>query len=91
MVKQNLVASQTQVIENDQAKHEGQVFNTNMRGQVPPLVTTNFTVQDQGNSSSSFRILFKTFGEDTISLHNVYFFSQPGDVVVLTIMFSLYN
>uniref|UniRef100_A0A3Q3WET3 Uncharacterized protein n=1 Tax=Mola mola TaxID=94237 RepID=A0A3Q3WET3_MOLML len=50
----NLCASQTQVIENDQAKHEGQVFSTNMRGQVPPLVTTNFTVQDQGNASPRF-------------------------------------
>lgn len=41
---------QTQVIEDDHAKHAGQVFSTNIRGQVPPLVTTNFTVQDQGNS-----------------------------------------
>lgn len=38
------------MIEHDQAKHGGQIFSTNIRGQVPPLVTTNFTVQDQGNS-----------------------------------------
>lgn len=39
---------QTQVIEDDQAKHGAQVYATSLRGQVPPLVTTNFTVQDQG-------------------------------------------
>lgn len=49
---QNLSAFQTQVIEHDQAKHGGQIFSTNIRGQVPPLVTTNFTVQDQGNSTT---------------------------------------
>lgn len=43
---------QTQVIEDDRAKHGGQVYSTNIRGQVPPLVTTDFTVQDQGESSS---------------------------------------
>uniref|UniRef100_A0A3B5L1S1 SEC24 homolog D, COPII coat complex component n=1 Tax=Xiphophorus couchianus TaxID=32473 RepID=A0A3B5L1S1_9TELE len=32
----------------------GHVFSTNMRGQVPPLVTTDFTVQDQGNASPRF-------------------------------------
>lgn len=36
------------MIEIDQAKRGGQVYTTNLRGQVPPLVTTNFTVQDQG-------------------------------------------
>ncbi|XP_057712093.1 protein transport protein Sec24D [Corythoichthys intestinalis] len=48
------IPSTTQVIEDDQAKHGGQVFNTNIRGQVPPLVTTNFTVQDQGHASPRF-------------------------------------
>lgn len=42
---------QTQVIEDDRTKHGGQVYSTNIRGQVPPLVTTDFTVQDQGESS----------------------------------------
>lgn len=47
---ENLLAFlKTQVIEHDQEKHEGQVFTTNIRGQIAPLVTTNFTVQDQGN------------------------------------------
>ncbi|XP_068163753.1 protein transport protein Sec24D [Antennarius striatus] len=48
------IPSTTQVIEDDQAKHGGQLFTTNIRGQVPPLVTTNFTVQDQGNASPRF-------------------------------------
>ncbi|XP_075891540.1 protein transport protein Sec24D isoform X2 [Nelusetta ayraudi] len=48
------IPSTTQVIEHDQEKHEGQVFTTNIRGQIPPLVTTNFTVQDQGNASPRF-------------------------------------
>uniref|UniRef100_A0A3Q1BAZ2 SEC24 homolog D, COPII coat complex component n=1 Tax=Amphiprion ocellaris TaxID=80972 RepID=A0A3Q1BAZ2_AMPOC len=48
------IPSITQVIEDDQAKQGGQVFSTNIRGQVPPLVTTNFTVQDQGNASPRF-------------------------------------
>uniref|UniRef100_A0A8C8K643 SEC24 homolog D, COPII coat complex component n=1 Tax=Oncorhynchus tshawytscha TaxID=74940 RepID=A0A8C8K643_ONCTS len=45
---------QTQVIEDDQAKRGGQVYTTNLRGQVPPLVTTDYTVQDQGNASPRF-------------------------------------
>uniref|UniRef100_A0A8C8MN58 SEC24 homolog D, COPII coat complex component n=1 Tax=Oncorhynchus tshawytscha TaxID=74940 RepID=A0A8C8MN58_ONCTS len=44
----------TQVTEDDQAKRGGQVYATNLRGQVPPLVTTDFTVQDQGNASPRF-------------------------------------
>ncbi|XP_028999109.1 protein transport protein Sec24D [Betta splendens] len=48
------IPSITQVIEDDQVKHGGQVYSTNIRGQVPPLVTTDFTVQDQGNASPRF-------------------------------------
>lgn len=48
------IPSTTQVIEDDQARRGGQVYATNIRGQVPPLVTTNFTVQDQGNASPRF-------------------------------------
>nr|XP_057924820.1 protein transport protein Sec24D isoform X2 [Doryrhamphus excisus] len=48
------IPSAIQVMEDDQAKHGGQVFSTNIRGQIPPLVTTNFTVQDQGNASPRF-------------------------------------
>uniref|UniRef100_A0A4W5QR67 SEC24 homolog D, COPII coat complex component n=1 Tax=Hucho hucho TaxID=62062 RepID=A0A4W5QR67_9TELE len=44
----------TQVTEDDQAKRGGQVYTTNLRGQVPPLVTTDYTVQDQGNASPRF-------------------------------------
>lgn len=48
------IPSPTQVIDDDQAKRGGQVYATNIRGQVPPLVTTDFTVQDQGNASPRF-------------------------------------
>ncbi|XP_077597829.1 protein transport protein Sec24D [Stigmatopora nigra] len=48
------IPSTAQVIEDDRAKHQGRVFNTNIRGQVPPLVTTEFTVQDQGHASPRF-------------------------------------
>lgn len=48
------IPSPTQVIEDDQVKRGGQVYVTNVRGQVPPLVTTDFTVQDQGNASPRF-------------------------------------
>ncbi|XP_066536541.1 protein transport protein Sec24D [Hoplias malabaricus] len=48
------IPSTTQVIEDDQAKRGGQLYTTNLRGQVPPLVTTDFTVQDQGNASPRF-------------------------------------
>ncbi|XP_070710990.1 protein transport protein Sec24D [Pempheris klunzingeri] len=48
------IPSTTQVIGDDQVKRGGQVFSTNTRGQVPPLVTTDFTVQDQGNASPRF-------------------------------------
>ncbi|KAJ8262291.1 hypothetical protein GJAV_G00164780 [Gymnothorax javanicus] len=48
------IPSPTQVIGDDQAKRGGQVYATNLRGQVPPLVTTDFVVQDQGNASPRF-------------------------------------
>ncbi|XP_023276832.1 protein transport protein Sec24D [Seriola lalandi dorsalis] len=48
------IPSTTQVIEDDQVQRGGQVFSTNIRGQVPPLVTTDFTAQDQGNASPRF-------------------------------------
>ncbi|XP_037614281.1 protein transport protein Sec24D isoform X3 [Sebastes umbrosus] len=48
------IPSITQVIEDDQAKQRGQVYSTSIRGQVPPLVTTDYTVHDQGNASPRF-------------------------------------
>lgn len=44
-----LLTHQIQVIENDKAARGGQVYATNTRGQVPPLVTTSCVIQDQGN------------------------------------------
>lgn len=40
---------QIQVIENDKTSRGGQIYATNTRGQVPPLVTTDCVIQDQGN------------------------------------------
>lgn len=42
-----------QVVLDDQ-RTKGGLFLTNQRGQVPPLVTTNFLVQDQGNASPRY-------------------------------------
>ena len=39
---------QIQVIESDRASRVGQVYATNARGQIPPLVTTDCVIQDQG-------------------------------------------
>uniref|UniRef100_A0A673ARG8 SEC24 homolog C, COPII coat complex component n=1 Tax=Sphaeramia orbicularis TaxID=375764 RepID=A0A673ARG8_9TELE len=44
---------QIQVIEDDKAKCN-EPFTTGVRGQAPPLVTTNFQVKDQGNASPRF-------------------------------------
>ncbi|XP_014770483.1 protein transport protein Sec24C isoform X1 [Octopus bimaculoides] len=45
--------SPIQVIEDDKQNKSG-IFTTNVRGQVPPLITTNFVTQDQGNSNPRF-------------------------------------
>lgn len=38
----------------DDQNTRGGVFVTNQRGLVPPLVTTNFITQDQGNASPRY-------------------------------------
>ncbi|XP_045687172.1 protein transport protein Sec24D [Phyllostomus hastatus] len=48
------VPSPIQVIEDDRATRGGQVYVTSTRGQVPPLVTTDYVVQDQGNASPRY-------------------------------------
>uniref|UniRef100_A0A646QIX8 Protein transport protein Sec24C n=1 Tax=Hemiscolopendra marginata TaxID=943146 RepID=A0A646QIX8_9MYRI len=45
--------SPIQVIEDDK-KNRGDIFLTNSKGQIPPLVTTNFITQDQGNCNPRF-------------------------------------
>lgn len=45
--------SPIQVIEDDK-KNRGDIFMTNTKGQIPPLITTNFITQDQGNCNPRF-------------------------------------
>uniref|UniRef100_A0A8C6UZ17 SEC24 homolog C, COPII coat complex component n=1 Tax=Neogobius melanostomus TaxID=47308 RepID=A0A8C6UZ17_9GOBI len=47
------IPSPIQVIEDDKAKST-EPFTTGVRGQAPPLVTTTFSVRDQGNASPRF-------------------------------------
>ncbi|XP_068438888.1 protein transport protein Sec24C isoform X4 [Clinocottus analis] len=47
------IPSPIQVIEDDRNKST-EPFTTGVRGQAPPLVTTNFQVKDQGNASPRF-------------------------------------
>lgn len=47
------VPLQIQVIEDDR-RNRGGVFQTNSRGQVPPLVTTDFHTEDAGNANPRF-------------------------------------
>ncbi|XP_077156567.1 protein transport protein Sec24D [Paroedura picta] len=48
------IPSPIQVIENDKVSRGGQVYATNIRGQVPPLVTTDCVIQDQGHASPCY-------------------------------------
>uniref|UniRef100_UPI00398F219B protein transport protein Sec24C-like isoform X1 n=1 Tax=Pristiophorus japonicus TaxID=55135 RepID=UPI00398F219B len=48
------IPSPIQVIEDDKSNRGSEPFSTGVRGQVPPLVTTDFMVKDQGNSSPRF-------------------------------------
>lgn len=48
------IPSPIQVIEDDKNNRGLDPFITGVRGQVPPLVTTNFRVQDQGNASPRY-------------------------------------
>uniref|UniRef100_A0AAZ3P7S1 SEC24 homolog C, COPII coat complex component n=1 Tax=Oncorhynchus tshawytscha TaxID=74940 RepID=A0AAZ3P7S1_ONCTS len=49
-----LVLPQIQVIEDDRVNKSSEPFTTGVKGQAPPLVTTNFQVKDQGNASPRF-------------------------------------
>ncbi|XP_051523291.1 protein transport protein Sec24C isoform X3 [Myxocyprinus asiaticus] len=48
------IPSPIQVIEDDKANKGNEPFTTGVRGQAPPLVTTNFQVRDQGNASPRY-------------------------------------
>ncbi|XP_071609610.1 protein transport protein Sec24D isoform X2 [Heliangelus exortis] len=48
------IPSPIEVIESDKAFRGGQIYATNTRGQVPPLVTTDCIIQDQGHASPRY-------------------------------------
>ncbi|KAF5906409.1 protein transport protein Sec24C isoform X1, partial [Clarias magur] len=48
------IPSPIQVIEDDKANKGNEPFVTGVRGQAPPLITTDFHVKDQGNASPRF-------------------------------------
>uniref|UniRef100_A0A3B3RQ26 SEC24 homolog D, COPII coat complex component n=1 Tax=Paramormyrops kingsleyae TaxID=1676925 RepID=A0A3B3RQ26_9TELE len=48
------IPSPTQVMEDERSRRGGQLYSTDLRGQVPPLVTTDFVVQDRGHTSPRF-------------------------------------
>uniref|UniRef100_H3ATB3 SEC24 homolog C, COPII coat complex component n=2 Tax=Latimeria chalumnae TaxID=7897 RepID=H3ATB3_LATCH len=48
------IPSVVKVMEDDKATWGSQVFATDARGQLPPLTSTDFTVEDQGNCSPRF-------------------------------------
>ncbi|XP_061200176.1 protein transport protein Sec24C isoform X2 [Neopsephotus bourkii] len=48
------IPSPIQVIEDDRNNCGSEPFVTGVRGQVPPLVTTDFLVKDQGNASPRY-------------------------------------
>ena len=47
---------QIQVIEDDRRNRSGP-FQANQKGILPPLVTTQFTTQDQGKNTSKISIM----------------------------------
>ena len=47
---------QIQVIEDDRRNRSGP-FQANQKGILPPLVTTQFTTQDQGKNTSEISIM----------------------------------
>ncbi|CAH6789092.1 Sec24d [Phodopus roborovskii] len=63
------IPSPIQVIENDRATRGGQVYTTNTRGQVPPLVTTDCVIQDQESLCSQFSS-FSSFLQTPLYLVN---------------------
>ncbi|XP_078522947.1 protein transport protein Sec24C-like isoform X2 [Lissotriton helveticus] len=50
----NITPSVVQAIKDDRLMWNSQVFVTDIRGQIPPLTSTEFTVEDQGNASPRF-------------------------------------
>ncbi|XP_067857318.1 protein transport protein Sec24C-like [Heptranchias perlo] len=53
-INPDTIPNPVQVTENDKVLWESQLFCTDTRGQVPPLTTTHFTVEDRGIASPRF-------------------------------------
>ncbi|XP_072342002.1 protein transport protein Sec24C-like isoform X2 [Scyliorhinus torazame] len=53
-INPDLIPNPVQAAEEDKMWWESQLFRTDLRGQVPPLTTTHFTVDDQGIASPRF-------------------------------------
>lgn len=68
-----------QVMQEDEKAHAG-VFITNEKGAMPPLMTTNFTVQDAGNCSPRFMrstlysVPCTTETMKMVIINNIFFF-----------------
>lgn len=50
----DMMPSPIQVIQADKDVNEDKIFQTGPRGQLPPLVTTKFSVEDRGNASPRY-------------------------------------
>ena len=66
---------QIQVIESDRASRVGQVYATNARGQIPPLVTTDCVIQDQGI------LLSVTFLTEVLVFLTFFFFLKANALI----------
>ncbi|XP_078094614.1 protein transport protein Sec24C-like [Mustelus asterias] len=53
-INPDLIPNPVQVAEEDKMLWESQLFCTDTRGQIPPLTTTHFTVEDRGFASPRF-------------------------------------
>lgn len=67
---------QIQVIEDDRNNRGSEPFVTGVRGQVPPLVTTNFLVKDQGETNINVCFLLAADSPRLSALHHAFVRAQ---------------
>uniref|UniRef100_A0A8C0L8L5 SEC24 homolog C, COPII coat complex component n=1 Tax=Canis lupus dingo TaxID=286419 RepID=A0A8C0L8L5_CANLU len=80
------IPSPIQVIEDDRNNRGSEPFVTGVRGQVPPLVTTNFLVKDQGKKGispcegffSKIISLWISFCQLHFFIEDLYLFEREG-------------